>query len=188
MIVEAGDVVLDNNKPAIKFDGVDDYFTLGGTDDAGMLGDISVFSVNKALASGDTVVATGLTNSSIESVMQWSIRTGSANKYLSDISDGTNRAVPDVTASNFGNQCLITLTNDESGNVTLFADGTSGTPISSVSPMNDANYALEVGRDPCRSGLYFSGTQQELILFASDQSGNRTGIESNIATHYGITL
>ena len=182
----SGEVIMENGKPCLTFNGTSHYLTLGGTEDAGMLGDISVFSVNKALASGDTVVATGLTNSSIESVMQWSMRTGSANKYLSDISNGTVKAVPDVTASNFGNQCLITLTNDESGNVTLFADGTSGTPISSVSPMNDANYALEVGRDPWRSGLYFSGTMQELILYPS--LPNRTGIESNIATHYGITL
>jgi hypothetical protein len=34
--------------------------------------------------------------------------------------------------------------------------------------------------------LYLDGTIQEVILYGSDESSNRTGIESNINTHYSI--
>lgn len=34
----------------------------------------------------------------------------------------------------------------------------------------------------------FQGFMQEIITYKSDQSANRSGIESNIAEHYGITL
>jgi hypothetical protein len=43
-----------------------------------------------------------------------------------------------------------------------------------------------VGRDSGGQRYYFDGTQQELILFASDQSTNRTGIEGNIGRYYNI--
>jgi hypothetical protein len=52
--------------------------------------------------------------------------------------------------------------------------------------MNDANFALEVGRDSGGQRYYFEGTQQELILFDSDQSSNREDIEKNINTHFKI--
>jgi hypothetical protein len=35
---------------------------------------------------------------------------------------------------------------------------------------------------------YLKGSMKELIIYDSDQSANRTGIESNIAEEYGITL
>ena len=36
------------------------------------------------------------------------------------------------------------------------------------------------------SGNYWNGNAQELIIYNSDQSSNRTGIESNINTYYSI--
>ena len=37
-----------------------------------------------------------------------------------------------------------------------------------------------------RGGFVFGGTSQELVIYTSDQSTNRTGIETNINTHYSI--
>ena len=183
----AGVVTTENGKPCLTFNGTSHYLTLGGTGDAGMLGDISLFSVNKNLGTSTSVViSTGLTGSSAASLMQWSLTGNTSNRYLGTTSDGTTRINEDVTASNYGSQVLVSMINDESGNLKLFADGVGSTGQTAVAPMNDANYALEVGRDPFRSSFYFTGTQQELILYPS--LPNRTGIESNIATHYGITL
>jgi len=76
--------------------------------------------------------------------------------------------------------------NDEDGNLQMFADGVGSTGQTAVAPMNDANFALNVGRDSGGSRYYLDGTQQELILYPSDQSSNRTGIEANINTFYSI--
>ena len=183
----AGVVTTENGKPCLTFNGTSHYLTLGGTEDAGMLGDISVFSVNKNLGTSTSVViSTGLTGSSSASVMQWALTGNTSNRYIGTTSDGTTRINEFMTATNYGSQVLLSMINDESGNLQLFADGVGSTGQTAVAPMNDANYALEVGRDPFRSSFYFTGTQQELILYPS--LPNRTGIESNIATHYGITL
>ena len=183
----SGVVILENGKPCLTFNGSSHYLTLGGTEDAGMLGDISVFSVNKNLGTSTSVViSTGLTGSSTAKVIQWALTGNTSNRYIGTTSDGTTRINQEVTATNYGSQVLVSMINDESGNLQLFADGVASNGETAVAPMNDANYALEVGRDPFRASYYFSGTQQELILYRS--LPNRTGIESNIATHYGITL
>jgi hypothetical protein len=102
-IVSGGSLVTENGKPAIDFDGVNDYFTLGGTNDAGMVGNISVFSVNKNLGvSTSVVISTGLTGSSSASLMQWSITGNTSNRYTGTTSDGTTRINEDVTAANYG--------------------------------------------------------------------------------------
>ena len=183
----SGVVTLENGKPCLTFNGTSHYLTLGGTEDAGMLGDISVFSVNKNLGgSTSVVISTGLTGSDAASLIQWSLTGNTSNRYRGTTSDGTTRINQDVTASNYGSQVLVSMINDESGNLQIFADGVGSSGQTAVAPMNDANYDLEVGRDTFRSAYYFSGTMQELILYPS--LPNRTGIESNIATHYGITL
>jgi len=189
LIVEGGNIIYEGatiSRPAIEFDGVDDYFTLGGTNDAGMLGDISVFSVNKNLgSSASVVVSTGLTGSSSASLMQWALTGDTSNQYLGTTSNGTTRINERVTAANYGSQVLVSMINDESGNLQLFADGVGSTGQTAVAPMNDANYPLEIGRDPFRSSYYFSGTQQELILYPS--LPNRTGIQGNIDNYFRIT-
>ena len=194
LVVSGGTLVEENGKAAIDFDGVDDYLTLGGTNDAGMLGDISVFSVNKNSISGNSVVvSTGLMASSYAPSIQWGLN-GGVGVYTGTTSDGTTRINENVTTANYGSQVLVSMINDEDGNLQMFADGVGSTGQTAVAPMNDANFALEVGRDSGGQRYYFEGTQQELILFDSDQSSNRgtvttgggTGIEGNINTYFDI--
>ena len=194
LVVSGGTLITENGKAAIDFDGVNDYFTLGGTNDAGMLGDISVFSVNKNSISGSSViVSTGVMQSSYAPNMQWGIN-GGVGEYIGTTSDGTTRINEAVTTANYGSQVLVSMINDEDGNLQMFADGVGSTGQTAVAPMNDANFALEVGRDSGGQRYYFDGTQQELILYASDQSTNRgtvttgggTGIEGNINTYFDI--
>ena len=184
-IVSGGSLVTENGKPAVDFDGANDYFTLGGTNDAGMVGNISVFSVNKNLGTSTSVViSTGLTGSSSAFVMQWSLTGNTSNRYTGTTSDGTTRINEDVTAANYGSQVLVSMINNESGNLQLFADGVASTGQTAVAPMNDANYPLQIGRDVFRSSYYFSGSMQELVMYSS--LPNRTGIETNINTFYSI--
>ncbi len=66
-------------------------------------------------------------------------------------------------------------------NGTSHATGTVGT--------NNPSGFLYVGRMNVGSNArILDGYMYELIIYDSDQSANRTGIESNIADEYGITL
>ena len=183
-IVSGGSLVTENGKPAVDFDGSDDYFTLGGTNDAGMIGDISIFCINKSLTNVRTLVATGRTATSNANQIQWGLNQGSG-VYTLETSDGTTKAeIIGSTAA--GSQALTSFINDESLNLTLFVNGSSDGTVGAVSPMNDMSLPLEIGRDPFRQTLYFDGNMQELIMYNAVQTSNRTSIETNINTFYSI--
>jgi hypothetical protein len=64
-----------------------------------------------------------------------------------------------------------------------FLDGTSKGTVSSTSGLNTL---ASGGISEINSALYWSGTINEIIVYASDQSDNRFKIESNINNYYGI--
>jgi hypothetical protein len=45
---------------------------------------------------------------------------------------------------------------------------------------------IRIGQNSVASSNYWNGTMQEIILYASDQTSNRTGIEDNINDYYDI--
>ena len=70
---------------------------------------------------------------------------------------------------------------------TFYEDGTqtdtdTGAPSSSSSTTD-----YKIGRAGYQSAAFWKGNINEVIIYPDDQSANRTGIESNIKTHYGIT-
>jgi len=70
---------------------------------------------------------------------------------------------------------------------TFYEDGTqtdtdTGAPSSSSSTTD-----YKIGRTGYASSAFWKGNINEVIIYPDDQSANRTGIESNIKTHYGIT-
>ena len=67
----------------------------------------------------------------------------------------------------------------------MFVDGSALTLTTSSEPVNTHNDNAFIG---AFEGLtqYWNGTQQELIVYASDQSSNRTGIETDINTYFSI--
>jgi hypothetical protein len=78
------------------------------------------------------------------------------------------------------------LTGEYDGvNVTSYVDGSGGTPVAGVNVVNTTNGRIGVAFD---GSLPFDGKTKEIIIYDSDQSTNRTAIESNIADEYGITL
>lgn len=50
----------------------------------------------------------------------------------------------------------------------------------------DGLFIGNLGSNLQTSGFQLVGTMQEIIIYGSDQSSNRTGIETNINNHYGI--
>ena len=70
-----------------------------------------------------------------------------------------------------------------SSNAEGFLDGTSKGTVSSA----DGKSALTTGGiGSINGGVFWDGTIQEIIIYNSDQTANRTAIEANINSHYSI--
>ena len=161
-IVDGGTLVTENGKPAINFDGVDDYF--GFTSLA--LDDMLISSVQKI----DTDAS--------------AIYNGASDYFRSRIGSYRTRinlATIDFLGATFQQQTLLSFQRVGSA-LDLFEDG-----VSLGSGSNSSTFNIdEIGGDAV--SFLFQGNLQELIFYSSDQSSNRTAIESNQATFYGITL
>ena len=168
LVVSGGTLVSENGKAAIDFDGVDDK--LGFASNLNIGGSPSIISVIN-IAAGDVAWRGGGND-------YWYFQGSQIFRYRNGDFDTTwvnSDGLPVVT----GSQKLIA-TYKNSTSVELAVDGTSVATKSSGTGTDGAfNY---IGGD----ALNMDGVWQELIIFTSDQSTNRTGIESNINDHFTI--
>ena len=78
--------------------------------------------------------------------------------------------------------------NTAGGTYELYGNGSLERSQGSEGTSNlDTPTSVYIGRDPSGgSSGYLAGKIQEIIFFNSNQSTNRTGIESNINDHFDI--
>ena len=177
LIVEAGDVVLDNNKPAIKFDGVDDMLqkTSASIDIAE---GASLFSVLSDYTSGAAFSANSGASQTTDEFLLWASSSTQKFRYGRSPSSG-------VDVTQISSQQIFTGIDNGSASLSVFQNSTttnSGTSTTVVSAVD----LLTIGARGA-SSLIYDGKIQELIFFNSDQSGNRLSIEGNIGRYYNIT-
>ena len=90
-----------------------------------------------------------------------------------------------------GTQNLLTVqikTNTDASlayNAWLNGTGLTEYSVGAISTENFTNQTINIGARNASSFRYNSKIQ-EVIIFGGDQSANRTGIEANINTYYGI--
>jgi len=166
-VVNAGVLVLDGNgNAALDFDGSDD--TLSVTFPT--LTAHSIFLVSEA-NSDDVQIGSSGTNyfsNKISSVLTVT-NSGAQDKFTPTISSGT---------------FISTYIRNGTTSGSAYNNGTSLSSTAAGITTQNAAY-VNIGGF---SAFVNNGTITELILYGSDQSSNRTGIESNIATAYGITI
>lgn len=163
-------LVLENEKPAIDFDGTDDFFNL--TSNIVTNVNYTGFQVVKRNATlTNSVTAAGISIN--DSYLAWIFND---NKIYFRSSRGYIFTPLDINT-----QVLFTSLNIHTGNMTIYSNGSSIISSSPISlPSGNIN---TIGR---RDADYGSGKTQELIFYPSDQSSNRTDIESNINNYYNI--
>jgi hypothetical protein len=166
LIVEAGDIIYEGatiSRPAVDFDGVNDYFTASNLitelDNTDFL--ISVVSADEFSGGSEASVPRLYLRHRAWSyntldTMTWSPLTGQS--LLSFQVDGATQEV--------------------------FGNGTS-LATASEAQVDFTPTDFQVGR--YASTGWMDGTLQEIIIFNSDQSTNRTGIEGNIDNYFRIT-
>ena len=171
-IVSSGSTILENGKAAVEFDGSDDVLRYQGdlvTDSV-----LSIFtSLNVGSFGGFNTFIDRYENPDDGTA---SIRSRSTANTLEIYSVQTTNA-------SYQNSQLLISAFQSSGSSAAYIDGAS---VGTAS--NSANYdGISLGATRIRgSVLYTSPKMQEVILYNSDESTNRSGIETNINDFYTI--
>jgi hypothetical protein len=82
---------------------------------------------------------------------------------------------------------LLTKTYD-GATISGHVDGGAANTASAVFDLDADENVIAIGGYGTAATAKINGKVSEAIIYLSDQSANRTGIESNIADEYGITL
>ena len=173
LVVSGGSVITENGKAAIDFDGVDDYFTLNTP--------ITVPQLEFFITDVVSNVSTGFTapygnNSSDNGLAYPRTRTRLEGRRLT-----ANTSVTDWC----GDQGIYTI----EGISNLYIPYENGTARGTALSVTGA-YTIKTMMVRRASDLLgiTAGKLQERIIFLSDQSSNRTGIETNINDHFDIDM
>jgi hypothetical protein len=170
-IVDGGTLVAGG----LDFDGVDDFMDTGYS--SGNASSQSLFTVFKA----DLVDSNFRTHldgrDANDDGIGFGINSDFGSRFHVDTADT-------VTTANTAEELLTGIYGSSSSSIyqkgTLAASGSAPSSISGTS----VNYFI--GKSPA-GGFPFNGTIEEIIIYPSDQSDNRTAIEANIGETYGIT-
>jgi len=174
-IVSSGSVVTDNGKPALEFVPYDNFpFDNSALD----IGSLSSFTVGRYANTSDNQIMLGLSGGVANKRWFTPYLTGGNFNYAYG-AQATYMNTPADT-----NQNLHTLIAGSTlGGIEAFLNSSSvGTQATLVSGIDLTNSGImKLG-----TAFYTNGNLQEVIVYDSDQSANRQGIEDNINEHYGI--
>jgi hypothetical protein len=176
-----GSVILENGKPSVQFDGINDFLPIPNSGNLISSQQFSIFTINSS-----NTISSGLK----EIISNWDAGNGnSATSIFLGINNNVVRFTDNFqSAGNYGvisTRKILTAINSTSNAITYLNNSTLTTKGSSLSLRNlTTNYVI--GRQGTGTFEYWNGTIDEIILYSSDQSSNRTYIENNINSYYGI--
>jgi hypothetical protein len=154
--------LLDNGKPALNLDGVNDF--LKSSNFASLIGAPNFFTAAASFA--DTSDA-------------YFIDSDSPGRSATGIIGG-NWSIRGLNGGSASSGQYLVSVSQEATTAYMYVDGVQKISNANASLVTHTN--VLIGDDV----LYFEGKIHELILWPSDQSANRAGIESNINQAYNI--
>ena len=179
-------VITENGKPALDFDGSNDYMITTSTITVNSTrSDFGVFALNRNTGGGQGLCSTdGIDGGSR---LAQNLRTNTTTAPTSQVAQTIGfpvKVVTGTTGLNTSTQYLMTATQSTS-TLTVYLDGTSENSASHTNTTGTSKIGLGVS-----SGVSgkLEGVLQEIVMYNSDQdaAGNRTGIETNIDDYYQI--
>ena len=169
-IYTGGQLVKDGGRLAVNFDGSNDFYNT---------------SLNQGTLTGFfyTAVVAPTTTTALQSIVDLRDANDDGTRMLF-INDGrvfTSTDAADASANYAATQQIVTGEYDGT-NLTTYIDGVGGTSVSGTNTTATAN-AL-IGVQLGASSFHMNGTMQELIMYFTDKSANRTDIEGNISAYF----
>ena len=188
-IVSSGVVITDNGKPAIQFDGNNDVLKTGSLSFNN--NNLSVLAVTKPTSSTQKDYA-NILDMAHDVNGGWTIQqVGSvhnnfyfAPKFVQGYPLGVSTSIPFNTLSliayymSAGSGQFLTYYRNGTQTANLSTSGLTGTSGNSF--LSIANWATSP------ADRQYNGRIQEVIIYNTNQTANRTAIESDINTHYAI--
>lgn len=178
-IVSSGSVININSKPAFIFDGVNDNFILSSTITLATSQEYSTFHVEKKTS--ESTVGLWMTGGGTASPYT-PVNYGTTVYFNSQINASTSDYRGNPSISGFPQRLISGLTKSSGANSKIFINNTDIT----LSVSGSESRASGLDRIGSRSSEFSGTNAQEFIIYLSDQSSNRTGIESNINNYYSI--
>ena len=163
-------LVTENGKPALDFDGVDDTLSLSSSLNIG--GSPSIIGVLNT-AAGDILWRAGGSD-------YWYVQASQIFRYRNGDFDETWLNTDGLPAMDGSQKLIATYKNTNS--VLLTVDGVSLVTKTEAGGTGADGFFNNIGSDL----LFIDGVWQEIIIYNSDQSSNRTKIEDNINAYYDI--
>ncbi len=193
-IVSSGSVILQNSKPALLFDGTNDSFLSTTAIDP-----LFITAVNTPNTTATFKTIFGADSS--DAILVGSIyfqyatptRTAAFVRTTSNDSTLANdfNATSNIQQNN--NQLNIITGLRTNTNIEVYTNGTlrgsdttTGT-MRAVGGLDNGKFRLMAGYYNNSVVDFLNGHLSELIAYTTNQSSNRTGIETNINTYYGIS-
>jgi hypothetical protein len=190
-IVSSGSVIEKNSKATLDFDGTNDFLIYNGNFLGGSAGSgFAVSSFDNATRAAREIIY-GLQDTTL-SRFDFLIARQASNASLPLISNNLDFYVEgdfDPANSTVTNTNQQLYSNIYENNVVrkLFINTTETLNGKNNLGILDDGTEFYIGRDII-GAAWIDGKIQEIVIYGTNQSSNRTGIESNIANHYGITL
>jgi hypothetical protein len=190
-IVSSGSVILENGKPVLDFDGSNDLLTILNVPIFSNVSGATLITVNKSNSTAVLGISslgvnfTGGINTNLWIAQGRTI----AKRYETGgrrLQDDTFAAITSNTDSNgqaliINNTNFVNTTIDLYQNASLVANSTTFQTSGNTAVINQNIIIGSTG-----VSRYWNGNIQEIIIYPSDQSSNRTGIETNINSFYNI--
>jgi surface protein len=189
IIVSSGVIVTDNANPSVLFNNT--RLSLPNATYLNNQTDFFIFSVVKPSAAGGTVptIYASATNSGYKASLLYDFTTAQRFEVggRRTSSDSFTSVIDDTDALN--DQSLVTGYLDyTNGDAYIWKNNSVGVENNSflVGQMDNSTNATPDNIGGATSAQGYIGNIQEIIIYPSDQSANRSGIESNINEHYSI--
>jgi hypothetical protein len=173
-IVSSGALVTDNSLPTLNFNGTSNVLSLDDSD----LVTSSYLITAVAYASNNGPLYAQGDNSG------WGSR-ALLMRQAAGIVAATSAGDTLLASSTFTSQSIISYQHfsGEANGEKVYVNGSLSDQVNSVGGIQ-ASTGCRIGSD--NSGVFLSGAIQELIVYRTSQSANRTAIEANINAHYAI--
>ena len=190
-IVSSGSVILENGKPSVSFNG--STWHLEGNSLS------SVFSGSNSLMSTATVYKSTASLPSPQEHAVWGFGRSTTNAPTIFVgpsssvgnTEGTLSIRSDSSVENrvYGASVLnqsLQQTQLSFNNSNIFINGvTGGTATATIGTVTLDRFAIGCLSRTTKV-IFFNGKTQEIVIYNSDQSSNRTGIQTNINDFYSI--
>ena len=185
-IVNNGSVVTEGGKPAIEFDGSNDFLLHTRVSKASMFylaGNVAKKATYQRMHHTSQSDATDAAAGGGDLIFI----AADSETYAATVETSTTFALYSGSFDS-GHIMFSVLPSGASADIRLNGAGVTATVYASpgVSTATYGSIGARTRGDGTSASQLFNGTVQELIFYPSDQTANRTAIEGNLCWHYGL--